>query len=191
MSEAPRYPDTEGESLEKRVNLLEDYIVKLHRYIRYANEHISSRNLTKTLRGKILKIDDIDGLSLTVKKADGTTSEVNLENGILDLQGLVFNILSSSGENGTTIDAGNIKTGTIKAISIEGCNISSSDYTEGATRFSMVTLDGGKLYFWECPDVNNPGGLTETARLWFDGTNLQLRTTAGANFYVNGTKIGT
>lgn len=108
MSEAPRYPDTEGESLEKRVNLLEDYIVKLHRYIRYANEHIGSRNFTKTLRGKILKIDDIDGLSLTVKKADGTTSEVRLEDGILDLQGMVFNILSAGGIVGTQLNGAEI-----------------------------------------------------------------------------------
>ena len=62
LSNEPRYPDLNEKSLGEQVAELKDYIVNLHRYIRYADNNIAERNLTRTLEDKINSYVDADGV---------------------------------------------------------------------------------------------------------------------------------
>lgn len=130
----------------------------------------------------------IDGISLSVKTANGTTS-VKLADGALDLTGLVtFSDLSTSGK--TTINGSNITTGTInadlitagtlKSIAIEGVTITGSSLTSeevsgGYTYF--VDIDGGKIvggkYPGTLPDSSGVGFLISGDEIAF-GTYTDL-----------------
>ncbi|HMM05266.1 MAG TPA: hypothetical protein PKD52_01115 [Clostridiales bacterium] len=121
-----------------------------------AEEHVASLQLTA--EGLKLSLADaagnisalvqsVEGLSLTVKDKDGNTSSVNLNSGALDLENLIFNVLSTEGA--TVIDGSNIKTGTIDAVDISGVNISGCTIT-GSTFLttgenSQIKLNGGKI----------------------------------------------
>ena len=81
MSDAPRYPDTDGKSLDNQVRELKDYIINLHRYIRYALNNISARNMTSNTASAVRKVDKLSGetqeLSSTVKQtAESISSTV-------------------------------------------------------------------------------------------------------------------
>ena len=81
MSDAPRYPDTDGKSLNNQVRELKDYIINLHRYIRYALNNISARNMTSNTASAVRKVDKLSGetqeLSSTVKQtAESVSSTV-------------------------------------------------------------------------------------------------------------------
>lgn len=81
MSDAPRYPDTDGKSLDNQVRELKDYIINLHRYIRYALNNISARNMTSNTASAVRKVDKLSGetqeLSSTVKQtAESVSSTV-------------------------------------------------------------------------------------------------------------------
>ena len=81
MSDAPRYPDTDGKSLDDQVRELKDYIINLHRYIRYALNNISARNMTSNTASAVRKVDKLSGetqeLSSTVKQtAESVSSTV-------------------------------------------------------------------------------------------------------------------
>ena len=81
MSDAPRYPDTDGKSLNNQVRELKDYIINLHRYIRYALNNISARNMTSNTASAVRKVDKLSGetqeLSSTVKQtAESISSTV-------------------------------------------------------------------------------------------------------------------
>ena len=134
MSDAPRYPDTDGKSLDNQVRELKDYIVNLHRYIRYAINNIDVRNMTLSTAASVRKIGDIDNsvseimqdmdrISLSVTTKDGKVSlELNGAGGgggTIDLTGMVTfeNLAASDGK--TIINADNITTGKISAVGIE------------------------------------------------------------------------
>ena len=134
MSDAPRYPDTDGKSLDNQVRELKDYIVNLHRYIRYAINNIDVRNMTLSTAASVRKIGDIDTsvseimqdmdrISLSVTTKDGKVSlELNGAGGgggTIDLTGMVTfeNLAASDGK--TIINADNITTGKISAVGIE------------------------------------------------------------------------
>lgn len=53
MSDFPNYPEVDNANLTKKVNELEDYIIRLERYIRYALENIDERNMTLATAKKI------------------------------------------------------------------------------------------------------------------------------------------
>lgn len=83
---------------------------------------------------------DARGIALTVKDKDGKTSSVKLSSGILDLKDLVFTVLGESG--GTSIDGGNIRTGTISAVHLEGVTITGSVLTSTSDTSKIVIQDG-------------------------------------------------
>lgn len=112
MSEEPRYPETEGKNLQQRVAALEDYIVNLHRYIRYALGHIDANNMTPK----------------TAKEFTGNVK---------------FSDLAEPGK--TEINGSNIKTGTIEAIDIRGCDIE-SEKDELFVRMKDGVLSAGGNY---------------------------------------------
>jgi hypothetical protein len=90
---------------------------------------------------------DVEGLSLCVKDKDGNMSSVSLRNGVFDLKNLVFHVLSENGA--TVIDGGNITTGIIDAVDINGvnilgCTITGSDFLTSGEE-SQVKLNGGQL----------------------------------------------
>lgn len=121
-----------------------------------AEDHVASLQLTASelelsltdANGSLSSLEQtVAGLSLSVKDKDGNASLVNLSRGALDLENLVFNVLSTNGA--TVIDGGNIKAGMIDAVDINGvnifgCTISGSDFlTTGAS--SQVKLNGGQI----------------------------------------------
>ena len=140
MSDAPRYPDTDGKSLDNQVRELKDYIINLHRYIRYALNNIDVRNMTLSTAASVRKVGDIDSsvseiiqdvdrISLSVTTKDGKVSlalnGAGGGEGTIDLTGMVtFSNLETSGQ--TVINADNITTGKITAVDIEGVNITGS-----------------------------------------------------------------
>ena len=134
MSDAPRYPDTDGKSLNNQVRELKDYIINLHRYIRYALNNIDVRNMTLSTAASVRKVGDIDSsvseiiqdvdrISLSVTTKNGKVSlELNGAGGgggTIDLTGMVTfeNLAASDGK--TIINADNITTGKISAVGIE------------------------------------------------------------------------
>ena len=134
MSDAPRYPDTDGKSLNNQVRELKDYIINLHRYIRYALNNIDVRNMTLSTAASVRKVGDIDAsvseiiqdvdrISLSVTTKDGKVSlalnGAGGGGGTIDLTGMVTfeNLAVSDGK--TIINADNITTGKISAVGIE------------------------------------------------------------------------
>lgn len=113
MSNEPRYPDLNEKSLGEQVAELKDYIVNLHRYIRYADNNIAERNLTRTLEDKINSYVDADGV-IHILDELGFDSEVGFYNYV------TFHNLQTEGE--TIINGDNITTGTILAdyIDVDG-----------------------------------------------------------------------
>lgn len=113
MSNEPRYPDLNEKSLGEQVAELKDYIVNLHRYIRYADNNIAERNLTRTLEDKIHSYVDADGVVHILDEL-GFDSEVGFYNYV------TFHNLQTEGE--TNINGDNITTGTILAdyIDVDG-----------------------------------------------------------------------
>lgn len=122
-------------------------------------------DLIETVSDQYTEItQSIDGISLSVKTANGTTS-VKLADGALDLTGLVtFSDLSTSGK--TTINGSNITTGTInadlitagtlKSIAIEGVTITGSslrseEVSGGYTYF--VSIDDGQILGGKYPGI--------------------------------------
>lgn len=121
-----------------------------------AEEHVASLQLTaEGLKLSLIDatgsisdlVQNVEGLSLSVKDKDGNTSSVNLNSGTLDLKNFIFNVLSTKGA--TVIDGGNIRTGTIDAVDINGvnilgCTITGSNFsTTGQS--SQIKLNGGKI----------------------------------------------
>ena len=167
MSDAPRYPDTDGKSLDNQVRELKDYIINLHRYIRYAINNIDVRNMTLSTAASVRKIGDIDTsvseimqdmdrISLSVTTKDGKVSlELNGAGGgggTIDLTGMVTfeNLAVSDGK--TVINADNITTGKISAVDIEGVNITGSVFKSNngidtSPNFQQLTIDEDVLSF--------------------------------------------
>ena len=134
MSDAPRYPDTDGKSLNNQVRELKDYIINLHRYIRYALNNIDVRNMTLSTAASVRKVGDIDSsVSEIIQDVDRISLSVTTKNGkvslalngagggggTIDLTGMVTfeNLAASDGK--TIINADNITTGKISAVGIE------------------------------------------------------------------------
>ena len=162
MSDAPRYPDTDGKSLDNQVRELKDYIINLHRYIRYALNNIDVRNMTLSTAASVRKVGDIDSsvseiiqdvdrISLSVTTKDGKVSlalnGAGGGGGTIDLTGMVtFSNLETSGQ--TVINADNITTGKISAVDIEGVNITGSTIisekvsSEGT---NTLSINGGSV----------------------------------------------
>ena len=94
MSDAPRYPDTDGKSLDNQVRELKDYIINLHRYIRYALNNISARNMTSNTASAVRKVDKLSGetqeLSSTVRQtAESISSTVQGREGFRKYRDIV------------------------------------------------------------------------------------------------------
>lgn len=159
MSDAPRYPDTDGKSLDNQVKELKDYIINLHRYIRYAINNIDARNMTLSTAASVRKVgdidnsiseirQDIDNISLSVTTKNGKVS-LSLNGagggaGTIDLTGMVtFNNLAVS-DGKTVINADNIKTGTITGAAFWSENKNAAGSVTGA-----VGMDGGGIWFFD------------------------------------------
>ena len=154
MSDAPRYPDTDGKSLDNQVRELKDYIINLHRYIRYALNNIDVRNMTLSTAASVRKVGDIDSsvseiiqdvdrISLSVTTKDGKVSlalnGAGGGGGTIDLTGMVtFSNLETSGQ--TVINADNISTGIINGAAFWSENKDSLGNVTGA-----VGMDGGGI----------------------------------------------
>lgn len=125
------------EEIEGKIEDDEENIASLQLTAEELNLSLSDAN------GNLSTLEqNVEGLTLTVKDKDGNSSAVNLSKGVLDLSDLVFSVLGTSGS--TVIDGGNITTGTIDAININGCTITGSDYiTNGAT--NRVELSDGEV----------------------------------------------
>ena len=167
MSDAPRYPDTDGKSLDDQVRELKDYIINLHRYIRYALNNIDVRNMTLSTAASVRKVGDIDSsvseiiqdvdrISLSVTTKDGKVSlalnGAGGGGGTIDLTGMVTfeNLAVSDGK--TVINADNITTGKISAVDIEGVNITGSVFKSNngidtSPNFQQLTIDEDVLSF--------------------------------------------
>lgn len=94
----------------------------------------------------------------------------------IDLTGLVkFTDLATAGS--TTINGGNITTGKITAIDLEGVNITGSTIVSDSSARSKITLNNGSLYFRD--ETTTPP--TTTGRIWSmfhvnNSTGLATRT---------------
>ena len=159
MSDAPRYPDTDGKSLDNQVKELKDYIINLHRYIRYAINNIDARNMTLSTAASVRKVgdidnsiseirQDIDNISLSVTTKNGKVSlalnGAGGGSGTIDLTGMVtFNNLAVS-DGKTVINADNIKTGTITGAAFWSENKNAAGSVTGA-----VGMDGGGIWFFD------------------------------------------
>ena len=158
MSDAPRYPDTDGKSLDNQVRELKDYIINLHRYIRYALNNIDVRNMTLSTAASVRKVGDIDSsvseiiqdvdrISLSVTTKDGKVSlalnGAGGGGGTIDLTGMVTfeNLAASDGK--TIINADNITTGIINGAAFWSENKDSLGNVTGA-----VGMDGGGIWFF-------------------------------------------
>ena len=158
MSDAPRYPDTDGKSLDDQVRELKDYIINLHRYIRYAMNNIDVRNMTLSTAASVRKVGDIDSsvseiiqdvdrISLSVTTKDGKVSlalnGAGGGGGTIDLTGMVTfeNLAASDGK--TIINADNITTGIINGAAFWSENKDSLGNVTGA-----VGMDGGGIWFF-------------------------------------------
>lgn len=158
MSDAPRYPDTDGKSLDNQVRELKDYIINLHRYIRYALNNIDVRNMTLSTAASVRKvgdidtsvseiIQDVDRISLSVTTKDGKVSlalnGAGGGEGTIDLTGMVTfeNLAASDGK--TIINADNITTGIINGAAFWSENKDSLGNVTGA-----VGMDGGGIWFF-------------------------------------------
>ena len=89
---------------------------------------------------------DARGIALTVRDKDGKTSSVKLSSGVLDLKDLVFTVLGENG--GTSINGGNIRTGTISAVQLEGVTITGSVLTS-TSETSKIVLNDGVVAFYD------------------------------------------
>lgn len=140
--------------------------------IRLSNAEGQVTTLTATVNGFEGRIENAEAevLSLTARadtfdvslsnankdiatlsaKADSITLSVN-QNSLaitqlgVDVAGRVtFDDLAGNGNPGTIINGGIIKTGTITAITLEGCRFTSNNSRDG---YSSMTLDGAMLMF--------------------------------------------
>ena len=169
MSNEPRYPDLNEKSLAEQVAELKDYIVNLHRYIRYADNNIAERNLTRTLEDKINSYVDADGVVHILDEL-GFDSEVGFYNYV------TFHNLQTEGE--TIINGDNITTGTVLAdyIDVDGLIsanniIVSSDLTDGSTIISGDNILTGTIDadYLNVNDIISTGNIIVTSNLT-DGT---------------------
>ena len=135
MSNEPRYPDLEEKELPEQVSELKDYIVNLHRYIRYANNHIDKSNLTRRLADEINTFVDDDGVIHILDEID-FNERVDFTNYV------TFTNLSDPDDE-TVIDAGHIKTGIIDASVL---NLSSyAKFSDLADENNYTIIHGGNI----------------------------------------------
>lgn len=130
MSNEPRYPDLNEKSLGEQVAELKDYIVNLHRYIRYADNNIAERNLTRTLEDKIHSYVDEDGVLNIIDTID-FNSHVDFSNYV------TFTNLT---DGQTTISGDNITTGTIDASRVTVTNIDADEINTGHVTANYLDL---------------------------------------------------
>ena len=138
MSNEPRYPDLNEKSLGEQVAELKDYIVNLHRYIRYADNNIAERNLTRTLEDKINSYVDADGV-IHILDELGFDSEVGFYNYV------TFHNLQTEGE--TIINGDNITTGTILAdyIDVDGIIAAKSIVVTDNLKDGSTVISGSNI----------------------------------------------
>lgn len=135
MSNEPRYPDLEEKELPEQVSELKDYIVNLHRYIRYANNHIDKSNLTRRLADEINTFVDDDGVIHILDEIDF--------NERVDFTDYVTFTNLSDPDDQTVIDAGHIKTGIIDASVL---NLSSyAKFSDLANENNYTIIHGGNI----------------------------------------------
>ncbi len=160
MSDLPRYPDTTGKDVTKRIDELENYIINLHRFLRFALETIDEKNMTAGARGQFLEIKGLytelyadetgllsrmtnaeGGVSTLQQNVNGLTSTVQANTGdIFDLQGDVLNAegnISTLGQNMSTL------TQTVQGFSLDvtnGLTSSTIKLKSGEAEFSSQTI---------------------------------------------------
>lgn len=120
---------------------------------------------------------DVEGISLSVRDQKGDLSTVKLQSGALDLENLVFSVLKKSGA--TVIDGGNIQTGTIAAVNIQGVTITGSTFTSDS-HISRVVIDDGAVSFYDSEGAIRCGSLN-----YDDFGNVGLHSMAGAHIVVD------
>ena len=147
----------------------------------------------------------VDGISLSVADQNGTVSSVDLASGTLDLKNLVFSVLSENGA--TVIDAGNIKTGMISAVDIQGVRISGAEITgsvfTSVSEISQVRIDSGQVAFYYtvgnllCGSLRYDGygrlllaSLSEAVLSIESSHNLSINAKDGKTIYL-GSAVGT
>jgi len=120
---------------------------------------------------------DVEGITLSVRDQNGSISSVKLQSGALDLQNLVFSVLKESGA--TVIDGGNIQTGTISAVSLNGVTITGSTFTS-MSDISRIVIDDGAVTFFDHNSNIRCGSLN-----YDDFGNIGLHSMAGAHIVVD------
>ncbi len=138
--------------------------------LRLSNAEGQVTTLTATVKGLDARVSDAEGniSALSLTSSSFNTRITNAENDISTLEQTASNItlavnqnslaisnlgiqmtgyvtfsdLSTAGQ--TVIDGGNISTGTITAVTLEGCRFTSNNSRDG---YSSMTLDGAMLMF--------------------------------------------
>ena len=120
---------------------------------------------------------NVEGITLSVRDQDGNLSSVKLKSGTLDLENLVFSLLKEGGK--TVIDGGNIKTGTISAIAIDGVTITGSTLTS-LSDISRIVIDDGAVAFYDHNGTVRCGSLN-----YDDFGNVGLHSLNGAHIVID------
>ena len=216
---AVEIPDISGADTAASLAKIRNYLFLLREQLDHVLGNIGVENLNeqsvKELKAVITSdiaariADDEDrltaleltarGLSLSVRDSEGKVSSIDLTSGALDLDELVFSLLREGGA--TVIDGGNITTGTISAVDIEGVRINGSVFTsEGED--SLLRLDAARVAFLNAAGNVPYGGLysdrfgdlylyTDSGVALAVASDGDLRLTAKADHTINvGTEAG-
>ena len=157
MSDEIRLPNISGRNDAEKLQQISDYLYMLARQLRYSLNNLGQENFSegvveaigKEIREPIaVLIQQADGryarlsvdaneMKIKIADIDGKYSELKQTVDGFDFTGYVT-FLDLSGSGKTEISGDNIKSGTIKAINISGCQITS----EGDT-WRMEMKNGG------------------------------------------------
>lgn len=179
-TEFPKFK--EGQSSDEKIDAILDYLRLMQEQLRYTLAHVGDSNintndisgLIKTVNKPVITVVEdsekkmhseisqmADSIKLSVDK-DGEEISITLSVGedgksTITLRGLVtFTALEEEGS--TVINGGNITTGTITGITINGCHFNCNNDGSGALNFIDKYSDNSvmaSMYFTESDTLNN------------------------------------
>ena len=223
-TEFPKFK--EGQSSDEKIDAILDYLRLMQEQLRYTLAHVGDSNintgdisgLIKTVNKPVITVVEdsekkmhseisqmADSIKLSVDN-DGEEISITLsvgedEKSTITLRGLVtFTALEEEGS--TVINGGNITTGTINGIVINGCRINCMEDGAGSLNFIDTTHNNGEgatvasIYLESEGTTDNVFAIRTADGSYGKNNNIeissfgQIRLIALDGVYVNGTKIG-
>lgn len=223
-TEFPKFK--EGQSSDEKIDAILDYLRLMQEQLRYTLAHVGDSNintgdisgLIKTVNKPVITVvedsekklhSEISQMADSIKlSVDNVGEEISItlsvgEDGksTITLRGLVtFTALEEAGS--TVINGGNITTGTINGIVINGCQINCMEDGAGSLNFIDTTFNNGEgatvasIYLESEGTTDNVFAIRTADGSYGKNNNIeisssgQIRLIALDGVYVNGTKIG-